>query len=116
MATEAITLAGAGPKTTKCPEAVRAGRVVKARQFWDAAEILDTLMSDRDDDLVDAYITLCVHAGIAAADGICCARLGQHAQGRDHTDAVAFLESVDRDCARHWSIRQLSHLGSLVNE
>lgn len=80
---------------------MRAGRRNKARQFWDAADILDTLVSDSDEDLVDAHITMCVHAGIAAADVVCCARLGVHAHGRDHNEAIALLASVDKAASRH---------------
>ncbi|MCU0296778.1 MAG: hypothetical protein MUD05_12100 [Candidatus Nanopelagicales bacterium] len=45
----------------------------------------------------DAYVTLCVHAGIAAADVICCAALGEHAAGQDHTAAVNLLKQATRD-------------------
>lgn len=90
-----------GARTRRCSAATRSGRLAKAKQFLEAAEILDTLVSDQEDDLVDAYATLCVHAGIAAADVICCARLGAHAQGQDHNEAVALLASVDRASSRH---------------
>ncbi len=62
-------------RTKPCSAATRSGRMAKARQFWDSAELLDALEGD-EDDLCDAHITLCVHAGIGAADVICCARLG----------------------------------------
>ena len=89
------------PKSRKCSHTTRVGRLSKARQFWEAAEILDTVVSDREEDLVDAYVTLCVHSGIAAADVICCARLGVHAQGQDHNEAVTLLASTDKTAARH---------------
>ena len=73
----------------RCSEATRRGRLDKATQFADAAEIIEAMVDG--DDLDDAYITLCVHAGIAAADVLCCARMGVHAQGDDHTEAVALL-------------------------
>ena len=88
-------------KRKRCGAAVRAGRLEKARQFWDAAEIVDTLADLGEDDLVDAYITLCVHAGVAAADVICCARLGEHAQGDAHEEAIALLATADKTAARH---------------
>jgi hypothetical protein len=44
-------------------------------------------------------ITLYVHAGIAAADVICCTRLGRHARGENHDDAVRLLEQLDRKAA-----------------
>lgn len=81
----------------RCSDAVRSGRLDKARQFADAAEIIETMVDGPD--LDDAYITLCVHAGIAAADVLCCARMGVHAQGDDHMEAVTLLEKVDKDLA-----------------
>jgi hypothetical protein len=50
-------------------------------------------------DQVDAFVTLCVHAGIAAADVICCALLGLHASGESHHEAVALLRRADTKCA-----------------
>jgi len=55
-------------------------------------------------DVADAYITLCVHAGIAAADVICCARLGEHASGEHHGEAVALLGKVDKSLAKDLSV------------
>ena len=52
----------------------------------------------------DVYVTLCAHAGIAASDVICCARLGEHAQGEDHNQAVTLLSKADRDSAKHLRI------------
>jgi hypothetical protein len=85
-------------KTTRCTDAERRGRLNKARQFREAAELINTVADE--DELIDAYITLCVHAGIAAADVICCARLGVHAGGQSHGDAIQLLESVDRKLAK----------------
>jgi hypothetical protein len=91
-----------GQRRKKCSPAVRAGRLAKARQFWEAAEMLDTLVDD-ESDLADAYITLCIHAGIAAADVICCARLGEHANGQDHAEAVALVASADKSASKSLS-------------
>lgn len=84
--------------TRKCSAKERAGRLAKARQFIDAAALIDDFTSDGQD-LADAYVTLCVHAGIAAADAICCARLGMHATGQDHSAATALLGQVDKSLA-----------------
>ncbi|MGH3682959.1 MAG: hypothetical protein ACRDT2_22250 [Natronosporangium sp.] len=78
---------------------MRAGRLAKAHQFQLAADTIETILDD--EEIADAYITLCVHAGIAAADVICCARLGRHHQGEDHHGAVALLASVDRTAANY---------------
>ncbi|MFP5335922.1 MAG: hypothetical protein ACLGIV_11495 [Actinomycetes bacterium] len=54
------------------------------------------MLADDADDVADAYVTLLVHAGIAAADVLCCARLGMHAMGENHNEAVSLLTKVDR--------------------
>ena len=48
--------------------------------------------ADDEADVGDAFVTLCVHAGIAAADVLCCLNLGEHAQGDDHNMAAELLE------------------------
>lgn len=92
-------MAKSDPRTKKCSPAVRAGRLAKAEQFWEAASIIEELVDEGD--LVDAYITLCVHAGIAAADVMCCARLGVHATGQSHDEAKALLRKIDKTAERH---------------
>jgi hypothetical protein len=78
----------------RCTEAIRTGRRAKANQFYLAAEAIAATIEDQD--IADAYVTLCVHAGIAAADVICCARLGEYAQGDDHQEAVTLLSKAAR--------------------
>jgi hypothetical protein len=46
-------------------------------------------------------VTLYVHAGIAAADVICCGRLGKHSQGDNHAEAIALLRSASLPSSRH---------------
>jgi hypothetical protein len=87
-------------RTRPCSPQVRRGRLAKATQFLDAADLVRDL-ADEDGTIADAYVTLCVHAAIAAADVICCARLGTHAQGEDHAPAVTLLAGADKDSARH---------------
>lgn len=45
-----------------------------ALQFYEAAEMVRELADDAED-VTNAYVTLCVHAGIAAADVRCAAAL-----------------------------------------
>lgn len=78
------------PRTRECTPGVAIGRMRKAEQFADAAE----LISEFAEEVGDAYVTLLVHAGIAAADVICCQELGKHAQGDNHADAVDLLGRV----------------------
>ena len=87
-------------RTRPCTPEVRRDRLRKATQFLDAAYLLGDL-AGQDGESADAYVTLCVHAGIAASDVICCARIGQHAQGDDHGEAVALLATADKRAASH---------------
>jgi hypothetical protein len=86
-------------KKKKCTPEIQVGRLNKAEQFLRAAEIISE--SIEDSQLADAYITLCVHAGIAASDSICCSRLGEHSVGSDHRSAVAFLAQIDEVSSIH---------------
>ncbi|MGI8721898.1 MAG: hypothetical protein ACR2JG_06685 [Geodermatophilaceae bacterium] len=67
--------------------------------FLDAAMVHESSEAHR-----DAYVTLCVLAGIAASDVICCARLGEHAQGEKHNDAVSLLKAADKQAAKHLAV------------
>jgi hypothetical protein len=58
-----------------------------------AADTVDDL-ADAEDEVRDAVATLCVHAGIAAADVICCKALGKFAIGGDHGEAADLLANV----------------------
>ena len=91
------------PPTKSCSERVRKGSLAKATEFLDAALLLD-------DDMTDAAVNLYVLAGIAAADVICCVRLGKHAVGENHTEAVLLLKQADRDVEQH--LRNLLNLKS----
>ncbi len=74
--------------------------MAKAEQFADAAEVVRQV-ADEATDVADAYVTLCVHAGIAAADVVCAASLGVHAVGEHHQEAVALLARADKGASRH---------------
>jgi hypothetical protein len=82
----------------RCSAATSAGRLKKAREFRIAAELVEGGSAGRDA-LNDAYVTMCVHAGIAAADVLCCRRLNVHHQGESHDEAVTLLGRVDRTLA-----------------
>ena len=90
-------------KTKACRKATRQGRLRKAEQF--VARATDMLaLADDQQDVGDSFVTLCVTAGIAAADVICCARLGEHAVGEDHREAVALLKKSDGATATHLDV------------
>ena len=90
-------------RTTNCTPATIAGRRARAEQFLEAADLVD-ILEDPDQDLAAAYVTLCVTAGIAASDVICCLRLGHHASGQDHSEAVRILETADPSASRSLDI------------
>ena len=80
-------------RTRECDESIIRGRLRKAEQFLDsAANIRD--LADDEADVGDALVTLCVHAGIAASDVICCKALGHFVQGDDHQQAVGEISKV----------------------
>jgi hypothetical protein len=80
-----------------CTSATRRGRMRKAEQFFLAAETIAEILDQHDDsDISDAYVTLCVHAGVAVSDVACCKRLGVHSKGQDHAAAIGLLGQVDR--------------------
>jgi hypothetical protein len=85
-------------RTRPCDPAIGRGRLRKAIQFLDAANLVQ---EPDDGSSADVFVTLCVHAGIAAADAICCARLGEHAQGDSHHEAVELLRKADKGAAGH---------------
>jgi hypothetical protein len=87
-------------RTTPCTPEIRRGRLRKAGQFLDAANLIAGQAGGEAEN-ADSFITLCIHAGIAASDVICCARLGQHAQGENHTEAAALLEKADSGSGKH---------------
>ena len=77
-----------------CDEVIAAGRLKKANQFLGSARDVGELADD-EADVRDAVVTLLVHAGIAAADAICCRALGRYSLGSDnHEEAVSLLRKV----------------------
>lgn len=90
-------------RVVDCDKTIRQGRMAKAEQFADAAALVHDLAAGTGD-VADAYITLCVHAGIAASDVICCARLGRYAQGEGHHEAVALLKTAAPGIERHLGV------------
>lgn len=87
-------------RTTPCTSDVRLGRMHKAAEFLDAANLVADQAGGGAGN-PDVFVMLCINAGIAAADVICCARLGHHAQGKDHNEAVALLGQADGGSAKH---------------
>lgn len=61
-------------------------------------------LADDEQDVLDACVTLWVQAGIAASDVLCCKRLGKHASGDNHSEAIALLAKVDKGKAKDLSV------------
>lgn len=89
-------------RTQPCDGDIKRGRLRKAGQFLEAANLVRE-MADENEEVADAYVTLCVHAGIAAADVICCVNLGEHAQGESHAEAIGLLAKTNKEAAKHLS-------------
>lgn len=65
-------------------------RLVDARQFLEAAKLLDA---------PDVVATCAIHAAIAAADAITCHALGERSNDGNHLSAVDLLRQVDAKSA-----------------
>ena len=65
-------------------------RLADAKQFLEAAEILDS---------PDVVATNAIHAAIAAADVLTCLQFGQRSNSGNHSDAVGLLRQVDANLA-----------------
>jgi hypothetical protein len=65
-------------------------RLVDARQFLEAAELLDA---------PDVVATCAIHAAIASADAITCHALGERSSDGNHVSAVDLLRRVDASLA-----------------
>jgi hypothetical protein len=88
-------------RTRPCDKVIRLGRLRKATQFKKAADLIHDLTEGGD--VRDTYVALCVLAGIAASDVICCAGLAEYPKGDNHTEATGLLRKVDNVAARHLS-------------
>ena len=76
-----------------CDESTMRGRLRKAEQFLAAAAQMQR-ESEEGEEVGDALVTMCVHAGIAASDVLCCKALGHHVQGDDHQQAIAEISKI----------------------
>lgn len=83
----------------ECDAEIRRGRLRKGDGFFRVAS--DAAVLDDSGDALDAVVTLYVHAGIAAADAICCARLGRYSTGENHAEAIGLLATVSSTDSRH---------------
>lgn len=82
------------PRTRPCPPGHAAGRLRKAREFWEQVATVRALADD-ENLVATTVVSLSVLAGIAAADAICCLALGRHATGESHAEAARLIQSVE---------------------
>ena len=66
-------------------------RVAVGRSFMDTAAALADSPNPADRNVCASNAVL---AAIAASDAVCCARLGTHSRGQDHSDATELLRTV----------------------
>ncbi len=92
-------------RTRKSSEAFVVGRLSKATEFHDAATLIE-------DDAPNAAVDLYVDAGIAAADVMCCRKLGEYSASENHNEAIALLEKAQPDVANY--LRALLNMKSKV--
>ncbi|WKK72698.1 hypothetical protein Q0F99_07175 [Rathayibacter oskolensis] len=76
-----------------------AGRLSKAEEFAEAAAVFVSIEGRIES--ADAFVTLAVHAGIAASDAICIRKLGRYSPTGSHSDSVALLRRADPEAAKH---------------
>jgi len=80
-------------------------RLSIAHQYLALATIL---ADDPSDGAINACIGNCVLAGIAAADALCYARLGERYSGPDHDQAADILDRVSKEYGS--ALRSLTRL------
>lgn len=81
-------------RTLPCGPRTRRGRLKKAQEFLDIAQLAGT-------EYPDGCVSNAILSGIASADVICCVRAGEHAAGEDHQRAVELLRRAHEPAARH---------------
>jgi hypothetical protein len=94
-------------RTGKCTKSTIEGRLSKAYEFMAAAEALLQLGESSPAVIATNF----VHAGIAAADVVCCKKLGMHSTSTNHDDARKLLAQADSALAS-----SLSSLLSMKSE
>lgn len=92
-------MSGLRGRTKPCSQADAQGRFRRAEAFFYVATLVlgEEVGIDEHDDginLSGVSAALAVLAGIAAADAVCCHRLGEHSRGPGHKQAVALVRTV----------------------
>jgi len=97
-------------------ETIARGRLAKAEEFAEAAALFfDDASNEAEHG--DAYVTLSVHAGIAASDVLCIRALGRYSTGDAHSEAVGLLRTVDPGAAAALGcLLRLKHKAGYLHE
>jgi len=103
-------------RTKACPPEVQAARLKKANDFLEAANIIEEHIDDESGALRESYVTLCVHAGMAAADVICCNKYQRHSVDGAHDSATDYLKQFDKTNAIHLETLLLIKTNSAYTE
>ncbi|MFN2538881.1 MAG: hypothetical protein ABR549_12165 [Mycobacteriales bacterium] len=90
-----------GGQGSDCNPAEAKTRLQDAREFLELASLK---ADDNSRAAQKAAAANAVLAGIAAADAICCVRLGRRSSSSNHDDAVRLLAEVDGALARHLAV------------
>ena len=100
-----------------CGPAEARRRVRMARTYLDVSEQAELLESDEGRNVAAGNAVL---AAIAAADGLCCLRLGRHARGQAHQEATALLRTIRpdgpalaKDLATALGVKDAAHYGTV---
>jgi len=108
-------------RTTKCDRAAAQARLTAARAFVSVAELIYGEPDDPALPLRGVAAAVAVLGGIAAADVICCVRLGEMFRGQDHNQAVDLLGMarpeggrVRNDFQRLLSIKDKVHYQAII--
>lgn len=84
-------------RTKPCDRTSARTRLRNAHAYFEVGD----LVLDEDDAAVSTVaVGVFVLAGIAAADAICCARLGERSRGHSHDEAKRLLDSATDDGKR----------------
>ena len=88
------------------------GRRQVAEKYLEVANLIDS----EDGAAINVCVGVAVLAGIAAADAICAAALGERYSGPDHDTAVEILSRVDSNLGKQLrdlvTLKSISHYGS----
>jgi len=114
-------MAKATGRTAVCGRAEALTRLRQAEAFVLTAELCLSEADDPNLPLAGTAAALAVLGGIAAADAVCCAKLGRRSRGQDHRQAVDLVATAQpggaalaKDLERLLEIKDKVHYGAVV--